>query len=105
MSAKVSFKTFISVFQRSTTTKFKAEPAPIAYLGQQPHSGGQMRHEFKIYDRVKVFVYTGNIIKLDVDVIGCAVNHKLTGGLANAIAKEAGSRYNKTKDAIIRYVS
>ena len=64
-----------------------------------------MLHEFKIYDLVKVFVYTGNIVKLDVDTIGCAVNHKHSGGLANAIEKEAGSRYYNEKEKISRYVS
>ena len=53
---------------------------------------------------MKVFVYTGNIVKLDVDTIGCAVNHRHSGGLANAIEKEAGSRYYNEKEKISRYV-
>ena len=77
--------------------------APVKYIGQsKTEYDGSSLHKFKIYDVVKVLIYTGSVIKLRVDAIVCSVNSQLDGGLASAVAKEGGSHYTTELNRIKR---
>ena len=69
----------------------------VNFIGQSKATfDGSPVYAFKICGAVTVKVYTGNLLRLDcVDAIVCAINAKLKGGLAAAVAKAAGPSYQQ----------
>lgn len=94
MFQTIPFIIFSGTTKRNTSTT--EESSLIKFIGEDSYFG-QRRFQYSILGKLKLYVYSGDLLKLDnVEAIVVPLQPGMTGGaLAEGVKKLGGDKYRK----------